>query len=236
MHGRHRPDHQPRLCRSSPPTRSGCCARPCARSAPTSVRSTRAARRPREQPPTELWDALASRGFLSVNLPEEYGGGGLGMSALAAVGEEITASGCSLLLIVVSPAIVGSILVRHGNAGAEGRLAARDRGRHDEGGLRDHGAGRRLELAQPLHLGAPVQRQLPAPGREDLHLRRRGLRRDPGGDPRARRRRQPRAAAAVHRRLRRTGPRQTAHPDSPECARQAVDPATSTTSRSPRTA
>jgi alkylation response protein AidB-like acyl-CoA dehydrogenase len=37
------------------------------------------------------------------------------MSALAAVGEELTASGCSLLLIVVSPAIVGSILVRHGN-------------------------------------------------------------------------------------------------------------------------
>src|SRR5215210_6684506 len=66
------------------------------------------------EPPSELWDALASRGFLSVNLPEEYGGGGLGMSALAAVGEEIAAAGCSLLLIVVSPAIVGSILVRHG--------------------------------------------------------------------------------------------------------------------------
>jgi hypothetical protein len=68
-----------------------------------------------DEPPTELWDALASKGFLGVNLPEEYGGGGLGMSALAAVGEEISASGCSLLLIVVSPAIVGSILVRHGN-------------------------------------------------------------------------------------------------------------------------
>ena len=68
-----------------------------------------------DEPPTELWDALASKGFLGVNLPEEYGGGGLGMSALAAVGEEISATGCSLLLIVVSPAIVGSILVRHGN-------------------------------------------------------------------------------------------------------------------------
>ena len=42
------------------------------------------------EPPTELWDALASRGYLGVNLPEEYGGGGLGMSALAAVGEELT--------------------------------------------------------------------------------------------------------------------------------------------------
>ena len=96
-------------------TRSGCCARPCARSAPASGPTTRAARSPRTSRRRELWDALASRGFLGVNLPEEYGGGGLGMSALAAVGEEITASGCSLLLIVVSPAIVGSILVRHGN-------------------------------------------------------------------------------------------------------------------------
>jgi alkylation response protein AidB-like acyl-CoA dehydrogenase len=32
-----------------------------------------------DEPPRELWDALASRGFLGVNLPEEYGGGGLGM-------------------------------------------------------------------------------------------------------------------------------------------------------------
>jgi alkylation response protein AidB-like acyl-CoA dehydrogenase len=66
------------------------------------------------EPPTELWEALASRGYLGVNVPEEYGGSGLGMSGLAAVGEEITAAGCALLLIVVSPAIVGSILARHG--------------------------------------------------------------------------------------------------------------------------
>ena len=66
------------------------------------------------KPPTELWDALAEKGYLGVNIPEQWGGGGLGMSALAAVGEEITASGSSLLLIVVSPAIVGSILARHG--------------------------------------------------------------------------------------------------------------------------
>jgi alkylation response protein AidB-like acyl-CoA dehydrogenase len=67
-----------------------------------------------DEPPRELWDALAEKGYLGVNLPERYGGGGLGMSALQAVGEEVSASGCSLLLIVVSPAIVGSILTRHG--------------------------------------------------------------------------------------------------------------------------
>src|SRR5918997_15511 len=67
-----------------------------------------------DEPPTELWDALASRGYLGVNIPEEYGGGGLGMSGLALVGEEISAAGAGLILIVVSPAIVGSILTRHG--------------------------------------------------------------------------------------------------------------------------
>src|ERR687893_941606 len=66
------------------------------------------------EPPTELWDALAAKGYLGVNLPEEWGGGGLGMTGLATVGEEISAAGKSLLLIVVSPAIVGSILARHG--------------------------------------------------------------------------------------------------------------------------
>ena len=67
-----------------------------------------------EEPPTELWNALAEKGYLGVNLPERYGGGGLGMHALQMVGEEISAAGCSLLLIVVSPAIVGSIIARHG--------------------------------------------------------------------------------------------------------------------------
>src|ERR671921_2930099 len=67
-----------------------------------------------DEPPTELWDALAEKGYHGVNLPEEWGGGGLGMSGLATVGEEISAGGSSLLLIVVSPAIVGSILAKHG--------------------------------------------------------------------------------------------------------------------------
>ena len=67
-----------------------------------------------DEPPRELWEKLGEKGYLGVNLPERYGGGGLGMHALQAVGEEISAAGCSLLLIVVSPAIVGSILTRHG--------------------------------------------------------------------------------------------------------------------------
>jgi alkylation response protein AidB-like acyl-CoA dehydrogenase len=66
-------------------------------------------------PPTELWDALAQKGFLGVNIPEEYDGGGRGMTELAAVAEELGAAGCPLLLMVVSPAIAGSILARHGS-------------------------------------------------------------------------------------------------------------------------
>jgi alkylation response protein AidB-like acyl-CoA dehydrogenase len=66
------------------------------------------------EPPTELWAALAERGYLGVNVPEEFDGGGRGMTELAAVGEEIARAGCSLLLIVVSPAIAGSVQARHG--------------------------------------------------------------------------------------------------------------------------
>ena len=66
------------------------------------------------EPPTELWDALAEKGYCGVNLPEEYGGGGLGMTGLAAVQEELARQGCTQLMLVVSPAIAGSILVLHG--------------------------------------------------------------------------------------------------------------------------
>jgi alkylation response protein AidB-like acyl-CoA dehydrogenase len=69
----------------------------------------------RGEPPTELWAALAEKGYLGVNIPEEYDGGGRGMTELAAVGEEVARAGTSLLLIVVSPAIAGSVLARHGS-------------------------------------------------------------------------------------------------------------------------
>src|SRR3954447_14506180 len=82
----------------------------CSRFGPRYMRECNA----QEKPPTELWEALADKGYLGAKLPEEYGGGRRGMPGLSAVGEEISAAGCSLLLIVVSPAICGSILVRHG--------------------------------------------------------------------------------------------------------------------------
>jgi alkylation response protein AidB-like acyl-CoA dehydrogenase len=64
---------------------------------------------------TELWDAVAAQGYLGINVPEAYGGGGGGIAELAIVCEELAAAGCPLLLLVVSPAICTSIVVRFGS-------------------------------------------------------------------------------------------------------------------------
>jgi alkylation response protein AidB-like acyl-CoA dehydrogenase len=63
---------------------------------------------------TELWQEAGKLGFLGVNLPEQYGGGGAGMYELAIVLEELAAAGCGLLMMVVSPAICGTIIARYG--------------------------------------------------------------------------------------------------------------------------
>jgi alkylation response protein AidB-like acyl-CoA dehydrogenase len=62
----------------------------------------------------ELWDEVGRLGYLGVNVPEEYGGGGHGIVELAIVAEELAAAGCPLLLIVVSPAICASVIGRSG--------------------------------------------------------------------------------------------------------------------------
>jgi alkylation response protein AidB-like acyl-CoA dehydrogenase len=62
----------------------------------------------------ELWQEAGKLGFIGVNLPEEYGGGGAGMYELSLVMEEMAASGCALLLMVVSPAINGTIIAKFG--------------------------------------------------------------------------------------------------------------------------
>ncbi|MBU3066066.1 acyl-CoA/acyl-ACP dehydrogenase [Nocardia sp. NEAU-G5] len=68
----------------------------------------------RNEPLDELWGEAGKLGFLGVNLPEEYGGGGAGIYELALVQEELSAQGCGLLLMVVSPAICGTILTKYG--------------------------------------------------------------------------------------------------------------------------
>src|SRR4051812_13208049 len=63
---------------------------------------------------TELWQEAGRLGYLGVNLPEEYGGGGGGLADLSIVLEELGAAGCPLLLLIVSPAICGTVIARFG--------------------------------------------------------------------------------------------------------------------------
>ena len=63
---------------------------------------------------TELTLAVGKAGYLGVNIAEEYGGGGGGIGDVAAVCEELAAQGCPLLMMVVSPAICGTVIGRFG--------------------------------------------------------------------------------------------------------------------------
>lgn len=62
----------------------------------------------------KLWQELADNGFIGVNVPEELGGAGLGITELMLVSEEVAAAGCPLLLMLVSPAICATIIARKG--------------------------------------------------------------------------------------------------------------------------
>lgn len=62
----------------------------------------------------ELWKAASEGGFVGVNIPEEFGGGGMGISELAVVAEEFAAAGSPLMMIVVSSAICASVITKFG--------------------------------------------------------------------------------------------------------------------------
>ena len=69
----------------------------------------------RQESTEELWRELGKQGFIGINLPEEYGGGGAGLSELALVCEETAAQGSPLLLMLVSSAISGEVISRYGS-------------------------------------------------------------------------------------------------------------------------
>ena len=64
--------------------------------------------------PTEFVQALTAAGFLSVLIPEAYGGSGLGLKAATAVLEEIHRSGCNGAACHAQMYTMGTIL-RHGS-------------------------------------------------------------------------------------------------------------------------
>ncbi len=65
--------------------------------------------------PTEFVAELTKAGMLAVLIPEEYGGSGLGLSAAAAILEEIHTSGCNGGACHAQMYTMGTIL-RHGSA------------------------------------------------------------------------------------------------------------------------
>jgi len=65
--------------------------------------------------PTEFVKTLTEAGFLSVLIPEEYGGSGLGLSAATAVLEEIHRSGCNGGACHAQMYTMGTVL-KHGSA------------------------------------------------------------------------------------------------------------------------
>lgn len=64
--------------------------------------------------PTEFVNALTESGFLSVMIPEEYGGSGLGLSAAAAILETIQDMGCNGAACHAQLYTMGTVL-RHGS-------------------------------------------------------------------------------------------------------------------------
>ena len=64
--------------------------------------------------PKAFVDELTKAGMLAVLIPEEYGGAGLGLSAAAAILEEIHASGCNGGACHAQMYTMGTIL-RHGS-------------------------------------------------------------------------------------------------------------------------
>ncbi len=65
--------------------------------------------------PTQFVKTLTEAGFLSVLIPEEYGGSGLGLSAATAVLEEIHRSGCNGGACHAQMYTMGTVL-KHGSA------------------------------------------------------------------------------------------------------------------------
>jgi alkylation response protein AidB-like acyl-CoA dehydrogenase len=68
----------------------------------------------------ELWEVLFASGFGGVNLPEEWGGGGGGVQEIAIVIEELAASGCPVVFLVVS-AMCGPLIAEYGTDEQRGR-------------------------------------------------------------------------------------------------------------------
>ena len=143
----------------SPSPRS---ARSCASRSPSWPRSTAASTSPQQArsggKTTDLWLEIGKNGYLGINIPEEYGGGGGGIGDIAAVCEELAAQGCPLLMMVVSPAICGTVIARYGTEEQKQRWLPGIADGTGDHGVRDHRARRRHQLPQHHHHRRKISR------------------------------------------------------------------------------
>ncbi len=65
--------------------------------------------------PQELWDALAEMGFMGSLIPEEYGGSGLGLTALALGLEELSGAGLAASTMLVLTGMDAVCILRNGS-------------------------------------------------------------------------------------------------------------------------
>ncbi len=133
--------------------------------------------------PKAFVDALTQAGYLSILIPEEYGGSGLPLSAAAAVLEEIQRSGCNGGACHAQMYTMGTLL-RHGSpeqkqaylpAIAEGRL------RLQAFGVTEPSSGTDTALAQDDR--PPRRGSFRRAGAEDLDQPRRALGPDAAAGP-----------------------------------------------------
>ena len=129
--------------------------------------------------PTEFVQALTQAGFLSALIPETFGGSGLGLSAAAAILEEIQRAGCNGAACHAQMYVMGTVL-RHGSDGAEGsaicRRSPRGALRMQAFGVTEPTSGSDTSLDQDLR--APRRRPLYRQRPEDLDQPRRAFRPD----------------------------------------------------------
>ena len=218
---------------SSNPTSSRCYERRLPPSPPSSVTSTTCKKAHADERTDELWNAVAEPGFLGVNVPEEYGGGGGGIAELATVPG---GTGRRRLSPPGHRGLAGHLRHHHRQVrhrGPEAAVAPTVRHRRAQDGLRHHRARRRVQLPQPVADRHQGRRHLPSQRLEVLHLGRRRVRGRPGGDPvRGRSRHRPGPALAVRGGHRHAGTGQAGAAGGDHRRRRSSTPCSSTTSRS----
>jgi alkylation response protein AidB-like acyl-CoA dehydrogenase len=72
--------------------------------------------------PSELWNTLGETGILGINVPEEYGGEGLGTREMALVTRILTRNGVPLIFLVPHPAMAPIVVDKHGSEDLKERM------------------------------------------------------------------------------------------------------------------